>query len=105
MNKLEKFLIFFISFILVSIMTFTHHTTDVVVILLEFLTVLELIRMIVEYYIYEKRIKIRYLFDGAIFFCTKEIYLGFTHIHDNLKYITNINNCFVNVSYIFFIKF
>lgn len=83
MNAIKEhwwILLFSLLVFTVGVVTDINHT---IVLLLEFLIIVEITRMVIEF-LEGKRIKIRYLFDSAIFFVMKEMYIAVTLIKINL---------------------
>ena len=54
-------------------------TTDIIINLLNFLIILEIVRTIWDYVVKDGHIiKIRFILDGAILFCIRELFVGLT---------------------------
>ena len=73
-----KFLIL-VGALLVFSTSFWFSTTDIILNLLNFLIILEIVRTIWDYVVKDEHIiKIRFIIDGAILFCIRELFVGLT---------------------------
>ncbi len=72
-------LLILVGALLVFSTSFWFSTTDIILNLLNFLIILEIVRTIWDYVVKDEHIiKIRFIIDGAILFCIRELFVGLT---------------------------
>jgi len=65
--------------VLVFALSYWFSTTNIILNLLNFLIILEIVRTIWDYVVKDGHIiKIRFILDGAILFCIRELFVGLT---------------------------
>lgn len=79
MNKSNIFIILITS--MLFLFSIKYDITDIIISALSFLILMEAVRAIIEYMTNkEHRIHIRYIFDGAILFGIRELFVGWLMI-------------------------